>query len=231
VNAVPKSLHPDVAAQLADLALDSARPLVITDADEVLFHFMAGFERFLESRALYFDWASYSLFGNIRRRADAEPVAMEEARVLVADFFAAHTEALEPVPDAAESLARLSRRGQIIVLSNVPLAQGPARRRALAAGGMDYPLVCNIGSKGAAVRELAARVRAPVFFIDDIPLNHSSVRQAAAHVLCLHFIADRRLAGLLGPAADSDHRAETWPEACAYIEARLDTLGFAAPAA
>jgi hypothetical protein len=221
-----KSVHPDVAAQLVDIALHAERPLVITDADEVLFYFMAALEKFLESQGLYFDWVSYSLFGNIRDKADQVPVATERARDLLQQFFVRYTEAMEPVAEAAQSLSILSRRSQILVLSNVPLAYAEARRRALAAAGMEYPLICNIGSKGATVRELAARVAAPVFFIDDLPLHHSSVREAAGHVYCLHFIADPRLKPLLGPAADSDHRADSWIEARAYIEQLLDQHGF-----
>lgn len=217
---------PEVAAQLARITLAPDRPLIISDADEVLFRFMAGFEQFLDAQGLYFDWSSYALHGNIRRRRDDAPVEHEAVPGLLQDFFAGHTELLEPVPDAAAALAELARRTQIVVLSNVPVAQTEARRRALAAAGMDYPLVANTGSKGAAVRDLAARVAAPVFFIDDIPLNHSSVRRAAGHVLCVHFIADARLARLLPQADDSDHRADSWPEVKAFIAARLDALGF-----
>lgn len=221
-----KPLPTEVAAQLAQIALAPDKPLIISDADEVLFRFMAGFERFLAAQGLYFDWSSYALHGNIRRRADDQPVDFDSVPGLLHGFFAEHTETLEPVPDAAAALAELARRTQIVILSNVPTAQTEARRRALAAAGMDYPLVANSGSKGAAVRELAARVAAPVFFIDDIPLNHSSVRRAAGHVLCVHFIADARLAKLLPQAEDSDHRADNWAEVKAFIAARLDALGF-----
>ena len=220
------SLHPDVAAQIDALALRTGRPLIVSDADEVLFAFMAGFERFLHSIDLYFHWGSYALTGNVRRRGDDSPLEGEAVRALLPRFFAAHTEKLEPVPGAAEALEALSARAQVVVLSNLPLDQLAARRRALAAHGMDYPLVANIGGKGSAVRQLEALVQAPVFFIDDIPHQHTSVRKAAGTVLCLHLIADPRLARLLGPAEHSDHRAADWADARAYIEGALDRLGY-----
>ncbi len=212
--------------QLESLTLDPELPLVISDADEVLFEFMAALEAYLEDNGMYFDWSSFALTGNIRRRADAEVVAREEVRGHLGAFFASRTLELEPVPGASEALDRLSRRAQIVVLSNVPLEQRELRQRSLARHGMDYPVVANIGTKGAAVAELARRVSAPIFFLDDIPNNHTSVAAAAERVHRVHFIAHPRLASLLGPAEDSHYRADDWTAARTYIEARLDELGY-----
>jgi hypothetical protein len=225
-TSVSGELHQDVAAQIGALALQRGRPLIVSDADEVLFAFMAGFERFLHSIDLYFHWGSFALTGNVRRRSDDTPLEGEAVRALLPRFFASHTELLEPVAGAADALRALSARAQIVVLSNLPLAQAEARQRALITHGMNYPLIANIGGKGAAVQYLETLVAAPVFFIDDIPSQHTSVRKAAARVLCLHLIADPRLAKLLGPAEHSDHRADDWIEARAYIEAALDRLGY-----
>lgn len=216
----------EVLAQLEALDLDNARPLLISDADEVLLAFMAALERYLAAEELYFDWSSFALNGNIRRRADDGEVPWEAVKEHLERFFARHAHEMEPVPGAAAALAALAERAQIVVLSNVPLAQLAARRESLARHGMDYPLVANIGSKGPPVRHLAERVAAPLFFLDDIPRNHSSVARDAARVHRIHLIADRRLAELLGPAEDCHYRAPDWPAARAYIEARLDELGF-----
>lgn len=225
-NARPAELHESVARQLAALELRRDRPLIVSDADEVLFAFMAGFERYLLSRELYFDWRSFALTGNIRRRDDDQPLAADQVPALLKDFFDTSTELLEPVPGAAAALAALAPRAQIVVLSNVPLAQRAARRRALASHGMDYPLIANVGGKGAAVRQMAARVAAPVFFIDDIPHQHRSVRQAAAATFCLHFVADSRLAALLGTVEGCDHCATDWPSLQAVIAAELQRHGY-----
>jgi phosphoglycolate phosphatase-like HAD superfamily hydrolase len=221
-----KTVHPDVLVQLEALTLDEAMPLVISDADEVLVEFMVALEIFLERNGMYFDWSSFALSGNIRRRDDESPVDHEEVKSHLEDFFAAHAHQMTPVPGAAEALAGLSERSQIVILSNVPLQQLEARRRSLAEHGMDYPVIANIGSKGAPVRNLAERVRAPVFFLDDIPRNHTSVALAAEHVLRLHFVADPRLADMLGPAEDSHYRVDDWSSARAIIERLLDEHGF-----
>lgn len=204
------AVDPAVVRQIDGLALTPDRPLLVTDADEVLFMFMEGVERHLSACGLYFDWSSFALSGNIRRQSDDQPVTKEEQHQILLDFFAGHTELLDPVEQAAETLQRLSARAQIVVLSNVPIPHREARIRALQAHGMAYPLIANIGAKGPAVRALAAMAGRPVLFIDDIPRNHGSVRQDAPDVHCIHFVADRRLAALLGPAADAHHCAADW---------------------
>ena len=198
----------EVRSQLDALTLAPDRPLLITDADEVLFAFVRGFERFLDTQGMLLRLDSFALSGNVRRRDDDQPVPAPEVRELILGFFDDCTEALEPVAGAAAALAGLSHRAQILVLSNVPLPQRDARQRALQSHGMDYPLIANIGRKGGAVAELADSVEAPVFFVDDIPHNITSVAESAAHVTRLHFVADPRLARLLGPAEDAHARID-----------------------
>ena len=206
--------------QIDALSITAGRPLIITDADEVLFAFMAGLERYLNREGFSFDWSSFAISGNVRR-ADGSVVPRDEVRGHLAIFFDRHTEELDPVEDAARVLLALSARAQIVVLSNLPAAQGAARQRALVRHGMDYPLIVNEGLKGPAVRLLADRAAAPTVFIDDIPHNHASVALAAPQVHRLHFVADPRLARLLPPADASHHRADRWPEARGFIEDRL----------
>lgn len=217
----PTELPVPVAEQLAALVLTRGKPLVIVDADEVLFYFMRGLERFLEGRDLYFDWASYALHGNIRQRRDNAPVAAEILHPLLQRFFAEATEDLEPVEGAAQALAELSQTAQVVVLSNVPMPARSARIRALARHGMAFPLIANTGPKGPAVAAMLRQTRASAIFIDDIPHNHKSVAEMAPSAHRLHYIADTRLAALLGPAPDCHHRADTWPDMLAHIQALL----------
>lgn len=210
-----------VAEDLAGLDLRAGRPLIVTDADEVLFHFLEGLEAYMATVGLYFTAASFALAGNIRRRADDVALTRAEVGLLLGQFFAASTGGLRPVDSAAESLARLGRNAQIVVFSNLPAGQRADRAAALRRHGMDYPLLVGTGPKGPMLRELAARVAAPVAFIDDIPQHHISVKAEAPSIRCIHFVADRRLSVLI-PAPDCcDHRAETWPEIENFIDAFL----------
>ncbi|HCX66153.1 MAG TPA: hypothetical protein DHK64_01080, partial [Rhodobiaceae bacterium] len=75
-------------------------------------------------------------------------------------------------------------------------------------------------------RRLADIVEAPVVFLDDIPHNLSSVAKAHAPAHLIHFIADPRLAKLLGPATDSHLHTTDWAEAQKFIEDTLSADGF-----
>jgi hypothetical protein len=220
------SVHPEVAPQLDALTLAADRPLVISDADEVLFLFMRELETYLDLRGMYFDWASYALSGNLRHRADNSPVAFERVPAMIEDFFEHHTDVLSPVPGAAAALGALASRAQVVVLTNIPPRQRARRARTLAKHGMNYPVVANVGAKGLAVRHLAERVNAPVFFLDDSPRNLKSVALAVERVERLHFVADERLFKLLGPVTEHHFSTTTWSEAQAFIEGRLAAQGY-----
>lgn len=217
-------IAPDVATQLADLRLDPARPLVVTDADEVLFHFMEGLEAFLMGRGLQVNLDNYALRDSIRG-ADGKALGQAELAPLLRDFFIAHTTLLRPVDHAADVLARLARRAQVVVLSNVPLPQAEARRTTLARHGMPYPLIANSGSKGGVVAGWAAASTAPIVFIDDIPRNLNDVARAAPDVLRIHYVADARLARVV-PAPDDPHqRATDWPHIEDLVTAHFTAHG------
>lgn len=222
----PLHLFDDVAEQIDALDLKPELPLIVTDCDEVLMQFLVGLETYLATKDLWLDLQSFALTGNIKHRESNEVVAAEKVQGLLKDFFATSTEKLLPVPGAAEALKSLSDRAQIVVLTNVPLSDKVARTKHLASEGMDYPVIANKGLKGGAVRRMAERVNAPVFFLDDIPHNIAAV--AKAHDAChlLHFIADKRLANLMGAAADSHFHTSDWTEAHNFISSQLDTSGF-----
>jgi len=219
-------LPDSVERQLLELEIDATRPLLISDADEVLFAFMAGFEAYMLGRGAYFDWVSYRLNGNIRRQSDNLPLPVSEVRALLDDFFRDETRNLGPVAGAAPTLTMLGHRLQVVVLSNIPHDQHADRRHALARHGMDYPLVANQGSKGPAVQALAARVTAPVIFIDDSPSHHREVAELAPHVQRIHFIGNVRLSDLLEQAEHSHYRAHTWDDIKAHIERHLEAEGY-----
>ena len=219
-------LHEEVRAQLGGLALDPGRPLLLTDADEVVLQFVAALELFLAGRGLYLDLSSYALTGNIRRVGDGAPESADAVKALLAGFFDERVEHVLPVPGAAEALAALSRRAQVVVLSNVPFARREARQRALKAHGMDFPVIANHGPKGAAVAEIVRRMEAPVVFVDDIPSNIASVAKAAPETIRLHFIADARLARLSPPCPECHGRHDDWASARAFIEAQLGARGW-----
>ena len=214
---------PEILSQLEMLDLDSRRPLIISDADEVLLRFMAQLEHFLEKRGLWIDLGNFAINGNIKSLETDEPVEFPN---LIDEIFDAETRDIQPTSGAAQSLETLAARAQIIVLTNLPAKNKQERIDNLNAHGMNYPVVVGSGAKGPAVAWLRARISAPVFFLDDIPHNVDSVAEHAPEVHRIHFVADPRLAKLIGPAKGATTRIDVWNEAYDWISRELTKAGF-----
>ena len=213
-------LSEEISNQIETLEVDPDRPLVISDADEVLLQFMRQFEIYLDRNDMWIDLSSFRLQGNIKYKGSDEAVDMTN-RNIIDDFFAAETLNFSPVEGAAEALNALSKEAQIIILTNLPLAQKSERQINLSKHGMDYPVIVGSGLKGPAVKSLGEKINAPLFFLDDIPHNINSVAEYVPTSGRIHMIADPRLSKLIGAAEGASARIDQWPEAQAWI---LDKL-------
>ena len=213
-------LSEEISNQIETLELDPDRPLVISDADEVLLQFMRQFEIYLDRNDMWIDLSSFRLQGNIKYKGSDEAVDMTN-RNIIDDFFAAETLNFSPVEGAAEALNALSKEAQIIILTNLPLAQKSERQINLSKHGMDYPVIVGSGLKGPAVKSLGEKINAPLFFLDDIPQNINSVAEYVPTSGRVHMVADPRLSKLIGAAEGASVRIDQWHEAKAWI---LDKL-------
>ena len=204
----------------ASVPLTPSRPLLVVDADEVLFLFADGFDRFLAKHGLYLDFSSYMLYGNVRRKSDNGALPDDEVTALL-DAFREIFDSLDPVEGALEAVAELAPDLDIVVLSNMTPAQAPLRLKNFARYGLALPLVINSGPKGPAVKALASRAGKPVFFVDDITRHLASAAEAAPDVLRIHLIGDKRLRPTQALSPHAHLRAETWEDARDFIRARL----------
>ena len=211
-------IAPEIMDQLEALNLHETRPLIITDADEVLLRFMERVEHYLDTLGLWIDLSSFALGSNIKSKETNEPVKVP---TLIDDFFASETPHIEAAHGAADALAALSEVAQIVVLTNLPAPHRDDRIANLKGHGMDYPVVVNSGLKGPAVKWLAEKVDGPVFFLDDIPHNVDSVAEHAPHVHTIHFVADPRLAKLINKAEGAKARIDVWAEAHEFIAGKI----------
>ena len=212
----------EILSQLETLTLEPDRPLVISDADEVLLRFMVAMEHFLDGEGLWINLNNFALSGNIFSKETNEKVMREN---LIEDFFASSTRNIPAVDYAAESLAKLKERAQVIVFTNLPIAYKQDRIDNLRDHGMDYPVIVGSGLKGPAISWLHKKMRAPVFFLDDIPHNIDSVGEHSPETNRIHFVADPRLAKLIGPAAKATQRIDCWKQAHDWIATELDRVG------
>ena len=201
----------------------TARPLIITDCDEVLMHFAIPFTAYLDTEhAMDLKFASFSLAGSIRKRACGSTLQQAEVEPLIDGFFATHISTQTPVPGAVAALASLAVHCDIVVLTNVKDAVRLDRSNELTRHGMPYRVIPNQGGKGGPVAALAAeRPEAEIVFIDDLPPHHTSVAKHAPRVHRLHMVADPQLQGLLPPAPDAHARIDDWFGAEIWIRDRL----------
>jgi hypothetical protein len=214
-------LSESIRTQIDELSLDSNRPLLLCDADEVLFQFVRGLERHIETQGFHLDLISFSLFGNIKHAVSGEVASRDQVAGLLKGFFATQLPTLDPVPGAAKALAAIAEDAQVVVLTNTPPPRRADRAEALVRGGMPYPVIANEGAKGAAAGAIAGAHKAPVVFIDDIPHNIDSVLEAVTHAKGIHFVADPRLRPMIPKAPSALHRVDEWPEAEPLIRAAL----------
>ena len=70
-------MTPHTLAQLEALTIVPGRPLLVSDADEVLFRFVDTFAEHLEGIGYRFDWSSFRLAGNVRRISDGRTVGQD----------------------------------------------------------------------------------------------------------------------------------------------------------
>jgi len=206
---------------LSEMGVDAERPLLLVDVDEVLGLFMQGFGRFLEGRGLEFRVDRFALFQNIYRPGEAEHLPIDEGRTHFDDFFRLGCGDMEPAPGGVEALRALSRRANIVILTNAPGPARMARARWLARHGMDYPLVLNTGPKGPLAAGMAAQVQARAAFIDDLIPNLDSVAESAPQVSRFQMVADPRLRPLAPSAPDRHPRIDDWRQLREAIEAAV----------
>ena len=196
-------------------------PLVIVDVDEVLARFMHGFGTFIARHGFELRFDRYALFQNIYRPGETEHLDLIAGRALFDDFFRDGAEDLLPATGAADALADLSTRADIVILTNAPEHGRQARGRWLKTHGFDYPLVINSGPKGPSAAYLSERTASPSVFIDDLLPQLDSVAQSAPWVTRFQMVADERLRPLAPSDPERHTRIDLWSDLKPAIERKL----------
>ena len=210
--------------RLSDLqacAVSPTSPLIIVDVDEVLARFMHGFGAFIARHGFELRVDRFALFQNIYRPGETEHLDLIAGKALFDDFFRDGADDLTPAAGAADALSDLSRRAEVVILTNAPEHGRLARAKWLKTHGFDYPLIINSGPKGPPAAELAARTSSRSVFIDDLLPQLESVAAAAPGVGRFQMVSDERLRPFAPSAPDRHVRIDEWPRLKAAIEERL----------
>lgn len=205
------------------MTTEPARPLLISDCDEVLLHMVRHFGTWLdEAHQIDFQPTSWELGRNMRRRHDGAVPSREEMMGFLDGFFPGEMHRQTLVPHAREALARIAEVADIVILTNLQDQCRSHRIDQLAAFGIEHRVECNQGPKGGPVAALVAEHGNPVtVFIDDLPMHHQSVAEHAPGVHRLHMVAEPTLAPGVPPAPAAHARIDAWPEALAWITDRF----------
>lgn len=200
----------------------SARPLLITDCDEVILHMVSHFADWVaEAHGLSFDLSAPG-FRDALRGPDGRPVDADRVWPLLDGFFAGEMHRQNVVPGAVAALAEISAFADIVILTNIGGEYEAGRVEQLERFDIRHRVLCNRGGKGRPVLELIeASGPSATVFVDDLAVHHESVANHAPQVWRLHMIAEPRLAAHTPPAPHAHARIDAWEEAVPWILERL----------
>lgn len=199
------------------------KPLLICDCDEVLLHMVRHFGTWLdEAHDIDFDLKGGNFENSMVRRDGGPAPSREDMWGMLREFFPGEMHRQTLVPHAAEALARIAERADIVILTNLQDECRQPRIEQLAAFGIEHRVECNQGGKGTPVARLVAEYGDPVtVFVDDLAVHHESVAEHAPGVFRLHMISEPDLAGHVPPAPHASVRIDDWRDAADWIEARF----------
>ncbi|HEX8640725.1 MAG TPA: HAD family hydrolase [Allosphingosinicella sp.] len=199
-----------------------SRPLLISDCDEVILHFVSHFAQWVDEAAeLSFALDAPGFAGALRTR-DGQVVPQERVWPLLDMFFEGEMHRQNVVPGAVEALRQISAQADIVILTNIGDEYQANRVAQLEAFDIRHRVLCNRGGKGRPVLELVEeRKPSATVFIDDLAVHHESVAKHAPDVWRLHMIAEPRLAARTPPSEHAHARIDDWAAALPWILERL----------
>lgn len=212
---------PETARQIAELARDD-RPLIALDVDEVVLEFLQPLTFFLDAQGFDLRVKSFHLHGNVFDRRSGEALADERVSAMMEEFFLVQDEWQTAADGAADALAPLAGKAEIVMLTAMPHRHRARRRALLDRLGFPYPLVTTERAKGPAIRQLRGHHQRPVAFVDDLANNLVSVRTSVADAHLFHLMAHSGFRALMPPLPDGIEPVKNWREAGPRIAAALD---------
>jgi hypothetical protein len=192
-------IHEFTRRQLNALTISENRPLVICDVDDVVVHFLRGFDSLLADKGFVLEANSFTLNGNVVHAQTREQMPQHEVAALVDDYFIEKTAVMEAIDGAVATLQGFSTHASVVMLTNLPHHARDNRIANLQSHGLHFPVITNSGPKGPAILELASRTSEKTVFIDDSPTFIQSSYDSAPDVHLVHFLHDQRFAVLHKP--------------------------------
>ena len=199
------------------LNINNNLPLLISDADEVIFEFMESFEEYLLLNNMYFSYQSFKLNGNIYNKENNKPIDSDNIPVIISAFFHEYAIKMPLIKGAKSALEELSKVMNIIILSNIPKDYADNRIQCLKNNNMNYTFISNEGPKAIRCSELQKLTKKKVFFIDDLPNQISSVTTNCNNITTIHFLQNKKLLKVIPTVNDCDFQTNNWKSVLKFI--------------
>ncbi len=199
----------EVFPQLDTIKFNKNKPILICDADEVIFNFMDELIIFLNMKNFSFNWKSYALTGNIFNDK-GYALSTLDVKLLLKNFFSSCTVDMKLMKGAKSSLKKLSLDYNIVILSNIPFEYYDLRKSALEKHKLTYPFIANKGEKGKACFAIYEMFKQKTWFIDDSPYQIDSVKKAVPNINTILYIGNQKLAKLIEIEKCWDYYTNKW---------------------
>jgi hypothetical protein len=203
-----------------------ARPLIITDCDEVILHMVAPFRAWLaREHDIAFAMTSNDFSQAMRHNATGAMLDHPEIWDLLGRFFDSEMPSQTPIAGAVESLTALGEHADVVCLTNLEHHRNAARTAQLAGHDLPLRVFTNQGPKGPAIRAILDEY-APsrAVFIDDIAQHHGSAADITPHIARLHLCGEPEMAPHIPCAFTQGHahaRIDDWAGALPWLTAQL----------
>lgn len=203
-----------------------ARPLIISDCDEVLLHMIVPFGEWLEETQP----VSFKLIGNdfskaIRDKVSGEPVPPEEIWRLLGGFFDDEMHRQTPITGAIGAINTLKDHADVVILTNLHDRHNEARRLQLLGHGIEARVFTNQGPKGPALQAIMDEYQpSRAVFIDDLAQHHGSAAEMVPQIDRLHLCGEPTLAPHITCGFEAGHahaRIDTWEHALPWLLLRI----------
>lgn len=203
-----------------------AKPLIISDCDEVLLHMIVPFGEWLdETQGVTFRMIGNDFANAVRYKDSGELVEPAKIWQLLTGFFDTEMHRQTPIAGAVAGMNALAQHADVVVLTNLSDKHNEARRHQLADHGINVRVFTNQGPKGPALQAILDEYQpSRAVFIDDLAQHHGSVAGISPQVDRLHLCGEPSLAPHITCGFEAGHahaRIDTWEHALPWLLTRL----------
>jgi len=198
------------------------RPLVVTDCDEVLLHFVRHFGEWLgEVHGMAFRLDGNPFAQPLTPPGGSEPLSAEEKWRFLDLFFDTEMARQTPIAGAVAAVSELQREADVVVLTNLGDQHNSRRTLQLRDHGIAARVFTNQGPKGPALQRIVSQY-APsrVVFVDDLAHHLASAAETLPDIARLHLCGEPAVAPHIPcahKAGDAHARIDSWTEALPWL--------------